>query len=85
MRLFAENLIGLGLGFLQSVSYIKPIPTHEKVSCCGEKVAPEYFFLGWVGLWVEEFDRFTIIFDLFPTPHDLVNRRQPIDCRRQGE
>ena len=29
----------VGLGFLQSVSYIKPIPTHEKIICCGKKVA----------------------------------------------
>ena len=34
-RVFADNLVGLG--FLQSVSYIKSIPTHEKLFCCGEK------------------------------------------------
>ena len=32
---FAENLVGLGL--LQSVSYIKPILTHEKLFAVGKK------------------------------------------------
>ena len=36
-RMFAENLVGLGL--LSYVSYIKPILTQEKIFCGGEKVA----------------------------------------------
>ena len=35
IRVLAENLVGLG--FLWSVSYIKPIPTHKKNICCGTK------------------------------------------------
>ena len=46
------NLVGLG--FLQSVSYIKSIPTHEKIICCGKNwptwPSQTSFFLGWVGL-----------------------------------
>ena len=56
--MFAENLVGLG--FLKSVSYIKSIPTHEKLFALG-KSGPDatnatftliFFFLGlgWVGL-----------------------------------
>ena len=49
--MFAEKLVGLGL--LQSVSYIKPIPTHEKY-LLWEKSGPNatinLFVLGWVGL-----------------------------------
>ena len=51
--MFKGNLIGLG--FLQSVPYIKPIPTQQKIIlCCGENVAQTplltWSFLGWVGL-----------------------------------
>ena len=76
--MFAENLVGLG--FLQSVSYIKPIPTHEKIFAVG-KSAPTATFnliflgLGWPG--VEEFVGFIIIFICFPTQHNLVNRKHP--------
>ena len=34
IRVFAENLVGLG--FLYSVSYINPIPTHEKLFAVGK-------------------------------------------------
>ena len=48
---FAENLVRLG--FLQSVSYIKPILTLQKLLAVG-KSGPNatfnLFFLGWVGL-----------------------------------
>ena len=49
----ADNLVGLGL--LQSVSYIKPILTHEKLFAVGKSGATSnLFFLGlgwpWVGL-----------------------------------
>ena len=51
-RVFVESLIGLG--FLPSVSCIKPIPTHEKLFAVGKKWPQmpllTYFFLGWVGL-----------------------------------
>ena len=52
--MFAENSVGLG--FLQSVSYIKSIPTHEKIFGCGKKNGgPNATFnllfpLGWDGL-----------------------------------
>ena len=46
--MFAVNLIGLG--FLQSVSYTKSIPTHEKFAAVGKKSGPnatfDLFFLG---------------------------------------
>ena len=41
-RVFAENLVGLG--FLQSVSYIKSIPTHEKKYLLWEKAAQNATF-----------------------------------------
>ena len=53
-RMFVENLIGLG--FLESVSYKKQIPTHEKLFAVGKRgpnaTAVTLFFLalGWVGL-----------------------------------
>ena len=34
-RVFADSLVGLD--FLQSVYYINPAPTFEKIFCCGEK------------------------------------------------
>ena len=49
-RVLAENLVGLG--FLQPVSYIKSIPTHEKTSAVG-KSGPNATFkpnFSWVGL-----------------------------------
>ena len=36
MRVFAENLVGLG--FLQFVSYIQSIPIHEKLFAVGKAV-----------------------------------------------
>ena len=53
---FAENLVGLG--FLYSVSYIKPIPTHEKIIVVGKSGPNATFHLFFLGLgwpWVEEF------------------------------
>ena len=50
MRVFAENLVGLG--FLSSISYIKYIPTHEKIIDVGKNgpnTTFNLFFLG-VGL-----------------------------------
>ena len=41
----------VGLGFLQSVFYIKSIPTHEKLFACGKRSPKCHFkptfFLGW--------------------------------------
>ena len=75
--MFAEKLVGLG--FLQSVFYIKSIPTHEKIFAMGKKVAqvPPFnlFFLGSGWPSVGEFDGFIITFILFPTQQNLVHRR----------
>ena len=54
---FAKNLVGFG--FLYSVSYLKPIPTHEKV------LAVIFIGLGWPR--VGEFVGFIIILVCFPT------------------
>ena len=59
-RVLAENLVGLG--FLQPVSYIKSIPTHEKKHLLWGKVAhtpllsPIFLGLGWP--WVREYRQF---------------------------
>ena len=77
-RVFAENLVGLG--FLQSVSYIKPIPTHEKIFAVGKSAPTATFNLIFLGLgwaWIGEFVGFIIIFISFPTQHNLVNRKHP--------
>ena len=54
----------LGLGFLQSVFYIKPIVTHEKLIAVGKSgpnamFNPIFLGLGWP--WVGEFVGFMII------------------------
>ena len=48
--MFADDLVGLGL--LYSASYIKPIPTHEKIFAVGKRGPNATFnlFLGGVGL-----------------------------------
>ena len=54
----------VGLGFLQSVSYIKPIPTHEKKSLWENVVQMPLFNLTFLGLgwpWVGEFVGFIVI------------------------
>ena len=66
----AENLVGLG--FLQSVSYIKSILNQRKNICCGKKKWPEMllsacFFLGLGWPWVGEFVGFMMTFICFPT------------------
>ena len=70
--MFAENLVGLG--FLQSVSCVKPIPTHEKILAVGKSgpiatFNPNFLGLGWP--WVGEFVGFMIMFTCFPTQHNL--------------
>ena len=66
--MFAENLFGLG--FLQSVSYMKPVPTHEKIFAVGKKwpkchFKPNFSWVGWP--WDGEFVGFIVIFACFPT------------------
>ena len=63
MGCFAENLVGLG--FLQSVSYLKSIQTHEKLFAAGKSGPNATFNLIFLGLgwpWVGEFVGFMIIF-----------------------
>ena len=75
---FAENLVLLC--FLWSVSYIKPIPTHEKLFAVGKRgpdasFNPIFLGLGWP--WVGEFVGFIVIFISFPTQQRFVNRKHP--------
>ena len=63
--LLTDNLVGLG--FVWSVSYIKPIPTHEKRFAVAKKVAQMPLLTWWIyrGLgwpWIGEFVGFIIIF-----------------------
>ena len=71
--MFAENLVGLG--FLQSFSYIKPIPTHEKMFAVGKSGPNATFnliFLGLGGPWVGEFVGFIIFaWYMFPNPTEF--------------
>ena len=62
--MFADNLVRLG--FLQSVPYTKPIPTHDNLFAVG-KSGPyatfnHFFFLGLGWSWVGEFVGFIKIF-----------------------
>ena len=78
-RVFGDNSVVLGL--LQSVSYIKPIPTHEKIYAVGKSGPNATFNLFFLGLgwpWVGEFVGFIIIFICFPTQQNLVNRNHPL-------
>ena len=78
-RVFAEYFGWVG--FLQSVSYIKPILTHEKLFAVGKSRPNTTFNLFFLGLgwpWIGEFDGFIIIFVCFPTQQNLVNRKHPI-------
>ena len=66
-------------GFSQSVSYVKPIPTHEKLFAVGEKVSPNptfehFFFLGWVGPWVGESVGFRNNIDMFLNPEFSISQ-----------
>ena len=76
-RVFPESNL-VGLSFLYSVSYIKSIPTHEKLFAIG-KSGPIATFnllfleLGWP--WVGEFVGFVLKFKCFPTQHKLVYRK----------
>ena len=76
--MFAKNWVGLG--FLKSVSYIKPILTHEKLLAVG-KSGPiatfNLFFLGLGWPWVGEFVGFTITYTCFLNQHNLVCRKTP--------
>ena len=76
---FAENLVGLG--FLQSVSCIKPIPTHEKLFAVGKSGPNATFNLFFLGLgwpWIGEFVGFIMILTCFPSEQSLVYRKHRI-------
>ena len=65
--MFAVNVVGLGFLY---VSYIKSIPTHEKILAVGKSGPIATFDLIVIGLglfWVGEFDGFSIIFTCDPT------------------
>ena len=67
----------VGSGLLQSVSYTKPIPTHEKIFAVGKRgpnatFNPFFLRLGWP--WVGEFVGFTITFIYFPTQQNFVSQ-----------
>ena len=72
--MFAEILVEDR--FIESVSYIKPIPSQEKIFAVG-KSGPNatfnLFFLGSGWPWVGEFVGFIKIFKCFPTQQDLAN------------
>ena len=73
----------VGLGFLQSVSHIKPILTHEKLFAVGKSgpnATLSLIFLGLGWPWVGEFDCFLILFTryTFPNPTEFVNRKEPV-------
>ena len=80
-RVLAENLVALG--FLQSVSEIKSMPTHEKLFAVGKKCGPNahfltsFFFLGSGWPWVEEFVGFTITLNTFSNPTELGRLQTP--------
>ena len=68
----------VGLVVLQSVSYIKPFLTHEKLIAVG-KSAPNatfnLFFLGLGSPWVGKFDGFIMILSIyFPTEQNFGTR-----------
>ena len=68
----AENLVGLG--FLWSASYRKPIPTHEKLFAVGKSgptttFNPTRLGLGWP--WVGGVRRFRNNIDMFPNPTEF--------------
>ena len=57
------------------ISYIKPIPTHEKIFAVGNSGPHATFNLFFLGLgwpWVGELVGFIIIVTLFPTQQNLV-------------
>ena len=77
-RVFAESLVGLG--FMWSVFYIKPMPTHEKIFLLWKKKSGpiatfNQIFLGFGWPWVGEFVGFIITFTCFPTQQNLVYRK----------
>ena len=46
-RVFADNSVGLG--FLSSISYVKPIPTHKKIFAVGKSGPNAAFNLVFLG------------------------------------
>ena len=75
------------VGFLQSVSYIKPILTQEKlfaVGTSGRNATFKLIFLGLGWPWVGGFVGFTILLICFPTQHNLVHCKPPTVLRIFG-
>ena len=75
----------VGSGFLWSVPCIKPIPTHEKLCCCGKERPKCHFLLFFLGLgwpWVGEFVGFIIAFICFPALPESGKSQTPYSCRR---
>ena len=73
--MFAEILAGLC--FLSFVSYIQPVPNHEKIFAVGKSGPKATFNLVFLGLgwpWIGEFVGFIII-KCSPTQQKLVNRK----------
>ena len=65
-------------------SYIKSIPTHEKifpVVKSGPNATVSLIFLGLGWPWVGEFVGFIIISRCFPTQQNLVYRKHPINSQ----
>ena len=63
-----------------SVSYIKSIPTHEKIFAVGRSgpnATFNFFVLGLGWPWVGKFVGFILIFTCFPTQYNMVNRKHP--------
>ena len=76
--MFAETLVGLG--FLWSVSYIKSIPTHEKLFAVGKSGPNATFSLIFLGLgwpWVGDFVGFITILNVFSNPTELGKSQAP--------
>ena len=76
--MFEENLVGLGL--LWSVSYVKPIPSHEKIFAVGKSGSYATFNLVFLGLgwpWVGEFVGFVRIFTCFSNPTEFGKSQTP--------
>ena len=74
-----SRIIWYGWVFLQSVSYIKPISTHEKLFDVARSAPNNIFNLIFLGLarpWVGEFVGFILIFTCFPTQQNLGNNWQ---------
>ena len=82
-----EKVIGylgwlVGLSFLMFVSYVKPVPTHHRIVCCGNMFNLIFLGLGWP--WIVELVVFIVIFACLSTQYYFVNRKHLltwlVDC-----